>query len=179
MFSIQTFSKNLDGKLQQDTSYQAVIFALPSLRTLDSLSMLPVQGIEFTPSIRVDFTLLLNSSMKTNNYQKYHYNVNRINLTQQYYKKNSEEMISDIGLNLYPTPASNMLSIQMDNLDEKHYSYKILNSLGELISEDNIEAVGRKINMEVLLDNYATGMYLFAVYSNSRVIAIKTFMVGK
>lgn len=178
LFSITRFRKDERNRLVQDTAYHTVIFAQSKLKNLDSIDLTPVVGLVYSPIIQMDYQLLVQSKIRSDYSNGFSFNITKCN-TEQLNKQNESSNNNSIVLNLFPNPVSNTLNINIKNIDDSHYSYQIMNSLGELmISSDGIKSKNT-YSESVTLDNFASGLYLFTLYDNQQVIAIKTFMVSK
>ncbi len=179
LFSVVTYTTNPDNRVVLDTSYHTVIFAQPGLRNFDTISIEPVEGLVYSPIIKMDYNALVTSKIRSDYSGKYGFTIRKQNITIMQKKTESKDEELPIVLELYPNPVTSVMNIGIKNLTNDIYSYKILNSIGETIENRTINKLGSSVNQELLMDKYASGIYLFALYSNSQVIALKTFIVSK
>ncbi len=127
----------------------------------------------------MDYNALVTSKIRSDYSGKYGFTIRKQNITIMQKKTESKDEELPIVLELYPNPVTSVMNIGIKNLTNDIYSYKILNSIGETIENRTINKLGSSVNQELLMDKYASGIYLFALYSNSQVIALKTFIVSK
>lgn len=179
LFSVVTYKKNQDGRVVLDTAYHTVVFAQPGLSTLDTISIEPVVGIVYSPIIKMDYNAMITSKIRSDYSGDYAFTITKQNISTMQKQSESNDDGVPIVLELYPNPVTSMLSVGIKNLSNNVYSYKIMNSIGETIENQTINKLGSSVNQELLMERYASGIYLFALYSNSQVIALKTFIVSK
>lgn len=72
--------------------------------------------------------------------------------------------VSELGLEIYPNPAENMLNINLKNSSSK-VIYQIIDMTGGLIEQNNLTAVSNQINV----DNLAAGIYTIRVIDGNNV----------
>ncbi|MEZ4799233.1 MAG: fasciclin domain-containing protein [Flavobacteriales bacterium] len=76
----------------------------------------------------------------------------------------SVDEVTELGLEIYPNPAENMLNINLKNSSSK-VTYQIIDMTGGLIEQSNLTAVSNQINV----DNLAAGIYTIRVIDGNNV----------
>lgn len=179
LFSVVIYKKNQSNKIVLDTTYHTVIFAQPSLCNHDTISIEPVEGLVYSPIIKMDYNALVTSKIRSDYSGNYSFTIKKQKLTIMHKNSEPNDVELPVVLELYPNPVTSVMSIGIKNMSSNVYSYRIMNSIGETIENQTINKLGSSVNQELLMDKYASGIYLFALYSNSQVIALKTFIVSK
>lgn len=78
-----------------------------------------------------------------------------------YYKLPS--IPSDIGLKLYPVPASDKVSVEFNVWEPQKVKLSVMNSIGQLYVDETIENFSGTLTKEYGLDNYNSGMYFMRI----------------
>ena len=87
--------------------------------------------------------------------------------------------ISEIFVNnflVYPNPTRGILNIEFDILDNKKSSLSIVNILGEVVCNENIENKTSKYSTKIDLSNYSNGIYFVKIKTNHKIISRKIIL---
>ena len=84
----------------------------------------------------------------------------------------SENIDNIIRFDLYPNPASNIVTIKIRNNNQKSVSIEIINSLGHLIMQKS----DFKSNVSIDISNYPSGIYFVRIHSNE-IISTKKLII--
>ena len=68
-----------------------------------------------------------------------------------------------LGFEVYPNPASENLNITFNNPSNELTSYQIINSLGQLVKSEEINAVSGINKQQISLKNLESGMYFVTI----------------
>ena len=76
--------------------------------------------------------------------------------------------VNVIGLNLYPNPAINVVFLRGNNVSNGNYTITLLNTIGQIISEESVNVPESIMNKEIRLDNLPSGTYFIRVKGKDR-----------
>ena len=87
--------------------------------------------------------------------------------------------ISEIFVNsllVYPNPTRGILNIEFDIIDNKISSLSIVNILGDIIFNENIENKTSKYSTKIDLSKYANGIYFVKMKTENKIISRKIIL---
>ena len=76
-------------------------------------------------------------------------------------------------IELFPNPAKDELTVQFSSPQEKTFSYRIVNSVGEIVEEKNIGVVSGSAAGQLNISKFPGGLYLFILSSGYETHTIK------
>ena len=72
---------------------------------------------------------------------------------------------------IFPNPLNNIAKIQFISGNDKDVFFSVFNHLGEKIEERNISANRGVNDIEVFVNNYSSGMYLYSINNGVQIIS--------
>jgi hypothetical protein len=87
--------------------------------------------------------------------------------------------VSEVFVNnllVYPNPTRGILNVEFDNIDNKISSLSIVNILGDIIYNENIENKTSKYSIKIDLSKYANGIYFVKLKTEDRYLSKKIIL---
>lgn len=181
-------------------SYSVIVTDTNGCSTTSAVAIIIVNPLQPTPSIIQNIDTLSSSAASGN--QWYLNGVIIIGATSQYYvvtqdgsytvtvtdtsfgcystsdsisfeNVNVETISNDQHLNIFPNPATNLLTIYYTNSNTKSIIIKLVNINGQLIYQENLYTFKGDYNKEIDMHNVAAGIYFIKIISDTNVIVEK------
>lgn len=85
---------------------------------------------------------------------------------------NNENNILNVqmGCNLYPNPANNSISVEIDNTEEELVSFTIIDLNGEIIIRQEGQGIGPKLVKMIDIKELKKGLYIINIQSGQRIL---------
>jgi thiol-disulfide isomerase/thioredoxin len=77
-----------------------------------------------------------------------------------------KESVSEIGLNVYPNPATSVANVSFNNESASETTITLTNSLGQVVYEENLGAVSGNQNVQINTAELNSGIYTVTVASD-------------